>query len=80
MTFQTVNSRIRSTASVAAELLTGLGVLMDHIGLHAIQDRRVAEQVVQLTVEGHLAYFRFLVVVLLRDALTVLVCKDTLIR
>lgn len=78
MTFQAVDSRVRSAAAVATELLTGLGVFLNHVCLHAVQNRRVAEQVVKLTMEGYLADFRFLVVALLRGALLTLVCKDTI--
>lgn len=78
MTFQAVDSRVRSAAAVATELLAGLGVFLDHVCLHAVQDRRVTEQVVKLTVKGYFADLRFLVVALFRDALHILVCKDTI--
>lgn len=78
MTFQTVNSRVRSATAVATELLTGLGIFLDHVCLHAVQDGRVAEQIVKLAMKGYLADFRFLIIALLRSALLVLVCKDTI--
>jgi len=77
MTFQAVDSRVGSAATVATELLARLGIFLDHVCLHAIQDRRVAKQVVKLTVKGYFADFRFLVVALFHDALPILVCKDT---
>lgn len=82
MALQAVDPRVGPAAAVAAELLAGLAALMHHVRLHAVQDRRVAEQVVhrQLAVERHLANLRLLVVALLRAALSALVCKYTIAR
>lgn len=76
MTFQAVDSRVRSAAAVTAKLLAGLRVFLDHVCLHAVQNRRIAEQVVKLTMKGYFADFRFLVIALLRGALSILVCKN----
>lgn len=38
MTLQAVDSRVRPAAAVTTELLTGLGVFLDHGGLHVAQN------------------------------------------